>query len=190
MLSLAFTFALSSRWPVIDPTIVTIGTFVVWIVSEATFGIAAGVLLGLIAEAIVMGAQILGLQAGYGYASTIDPNTQADSGILLVMAQFFAGMLFFALGLDRQLVMIFANSLEAHPPGSWLATSAGGRGADSNWIIRVLDWPAIGSACGRNAVARRSGTSVGWTNQRPSPDDLCCVSIEDGAGACSSWPGP
>ncbi|HYI93934.1 MAG TPA: flagellar biosynthetic protein FliR [Bryobacteraceae bacterium] len=121
VLSLAFTFALSSRWPVIDPTIVTTGVFLVWIVSEAAFGIAAGVLVGLIAEAIVMGAQILGLQAGYGYASTIDPNTQADSGILLVMAQLFAGMLFFALGLDRQLVLIFARSLEAHPPGSWLA---------------------------------------------------------------------
>jgi flagellar biosynthetic protein FliR len=76
----------------------------------------------MVAEAVVMGAQILGLQAGYGYASTIDPNTQSDSGILLVLAQLFAGMLFFAFGWDRQLILIFANSLESHPPGSWAAS--------------------------------------------------------------------
>jgi flagellar biosynthetic protein FliR len=93
--------------------------FVVWVLSEAAFGIVAGVLVGFTAEAIVMGAQVLGLQAGYGYASTIDPNTQADSGILLVLAQLLAGLLFFALGLDRQLLTIFANSLEVHPPGTW-----------------------------------------------------------------------
>jgi flagellar biosynthetic protein FliR len=66
-----------------------------------------------------MGTQILGFQAGYGYASTIDPNTQSDSGILLVLAQLFAGLLFFAFGWDRQLILIFANSLQAHPPGAW-----------------------------------------------------------------------
>jgi flagellar biosynthetic protein FliR len=122
VLSMAITIALSSRWPLIDPAAVTTGTFVIWVLSEAVFGIAAGVLIGFIAEAVVMGAQILGLQAGYGYASTIDPNTQADSGILLVLAQLFAGLLFFALGLDRQLVLIFAQSLDAHPPGTWIAS--------------------------------------------------------------------
>lgn len=120
--SLACTFALSSRWPVVDPAGVTTGVFVIWILSEAAFGLAAGVLIALVAEALVMGAQILGLQAGYGYASTIDPNTQADTGILLVLAQLLAGILFFTLGLDRQLIAAFANSLDAHPPGTWVAT--------------------------------------------------------------------
>lgn len=122
--SIACTIALSSRWPAIDPDAVTTGVFIAWVISEAAFGLAAGVLVGLVAECIVMGAQILGLQAGYGYASTIDPNTQADSGILLVLAQLCAGLLFFALGLDRQLVLIVANSLDAHPPGTWLVGRA------------------------------------------------------------------
>ena len=122
--SIACTMTLSSRWPEIDPSGVTTGVFIAWVISEAAFGLTAGVLVGLAAEAIVMGAQILGLQAGYGYASTIDPNTQADSGILLVLAQLLAGLLFFALGLDRQLVLIIANSLDAHPPGTWLAGRA------------------------------------------------------------------
>ena len=119
VLSLAFTFALFPRWPSIDPNGVTMSTMVLWVLLEAVLGLAAGVLVGIIAEALVMGAQILGLQAGYGYASTIDPNTQADSGILLVLAQLFAGMLFFAFGWDRQLLLIFANSLQSQPPGSW-----------------------------------------------------------------------
>lgn len=122
--SIACTIALVSRWPVVDPAAVTTGVFIAWVLSEAAFGLVAGVLVALVSECIVMGAQILGLQAGYGYASTIDPNTQADSGILLVLAQLLAGLLFFALGLDRQLIFIIANSLDAHPPGTWLAGRA------------------------------------------------------------------
>jgi flagellar biosynthetic protein FliR len=122
ILSLACTLALASQWPIVDPSGVTTGVFIAWVLSEAFLGITAGLLVGLVAESIVMGAQILGLQAGYGYASTIDPNSQADSGILLVLAQLLAGMLFFALGLDRQLILVFAKSLQAHPPGTWTAT--------------------------------------------------------------------
>jgi flagellar biosynthesis protein FliR len=49
-----------------------------------------------------------------------DPNTQADSGILLIMVQLVAGLLFLALGLDREIIRIFAGSLESHPPGTIL----------------------------------------------------------------------
>lgn len=122
LLSLAFTFALFSRWPVIDPEGVSLSVLVVWVMVESALGLAAGVLVGMIAEAVVMGTQILGFQAGYGYASTIDPNTQSDSGILLVLAQLFAGMMFFAFGWDRRLILIFADSLQARPPGSWTPT--------------------------------------------------------------------
>ena len=122
VLSIACTLSLFSRWPAIDPVGVTLSVLAIWVLVEAVLGLAAGVLVGMMAEAIVMGMQILGFQAGYGYASTIDPNTQSDSGILLVIAQLFAGMLFFAFGWDRQLILIFANSLEAHPPGSWTPT--------------------------------------------------------------------
>ena len=67
---------------------------------------------------------MLGLQAGYAYASTIDPNTEADSGILLVFAQLMAGLLFFALGLDREVLRLFAQSLDKIPPGAYVLGSA------------------------------------------------------------------
>ena len=91
-----------------------------WAVAEAAVGIAIGVPVAFVLEAFGLAAQVLGLQAGYAYASTIDPNTQADSGILLVLAQLMAGMLFFALGLDRQVLRLFADSLEQIPAGAYL----------------------------------------------------------------------
>ena len=58
------------------------------------------------------------------YASTIDPNTEADSTVLILMAQLTAGMLFFALGFDRLLLSILARSLETHPPGRFVLLPA------------------------------------------------------------------
>jgi flagellar biosynthetic protein FliR len=66
--------------------------------------------------------QFLGLQAGYAYASMIDPTTQADSSMLQVLAQLMSALLFTAFGLDRELVRLFAASLQAYPPGSFRLT--------------------------------------------------------------------
>jgi flagellar biosynthesis protein FliR len=65
---------------------------------------------------------MLGLQAGYGYVSVIDPTTQADSEVLQVLSQLTAGLLFFAIGLDRFVLQAFAQSLERYPPGSFVLT--------------------------------------------------------------------
>ncbi|MCL5743563.1 MAG: flagellar biosynthetic protein FliR, partial [Acidobacteria bacterium] len=59
------------------------------------------------------------LQAGYSYASTIDPNSEADSNVLQVFTQMAGSLLFFALGLDGQVIRVFARSLEAVPPGTF-----------------------------------------------------------------------
>jgi hypothetical protein len=45
-----------------------------------------------------VGAQVMGLQAGYGFATVVDPNTQADSTVLVTFSQVAAGLLFFATG--------------------------------------------------------------------------------------------
>jgi flagellar biosynthetic protein FliR len=62
------------------------------------------------------------LQAGYGFATTIDPNTQADSTVLVTFAQVAAGLLFFATGLDREILRVFARSLETLPAGAFVLT--------------------------------------------------------------------
>jgi len=86
-LALGFTLALYSRWPVVNAEAVTGMRMAGWAAAEAAVGIAIGVSVAIALEAFALAAQILGLQAGYAYASTIDPNTEADSGILLVFAQ-------------------------------------------------------------------------------------------------------
>jgi flagellar biosynthetic protein FliR len=119
-LALGFTMALASRWPAVDAAAFTIGKLAGQVASEAALGIAVGITVALVLEALILGAQVLGMQAGYAYASTVDPNTEADSGILLVFAQIMAGMLFFAAGLDRQVLRLFAETLDKVPPGAYV----------------------------------------------------------------------
>jgi flagellar biosynthesis protein FliR len=119
-LALGMTLALVSRWPAVDSANLSGPRMLGWAIGEASFGIAIGIAVAVAVEAFTLAAQVLGLQAGYAYASTIDPNSEADSGVLLVFAQLTAGMMFFALGLDRQVLRLFAASLERIPPGGWV----------------------------------------------------------------------
>jgi flagellar biosynthetic protein FliR len=118
----AATLALFPCWPAVDVNAVTTGVFAVWLASEAAFGLAAGLLVGFLAETLTLGAQLVGLQAGYGYASVVDPTTQADSEVLQVVARLAGGLLFFAFGLDGQVLRALALSLELHPPGQFVLT--------------------------------------------------------------------
>ncbi|SPE39824.1 Type III secretion system inner membrane R protein (fragment) [Candidatus Sulfopaludibacter sp. SbA3] len=118
--ALGFTLALFAQWPHVAAAGVTGATLAGWAASEASIGIAIGVSVVIVLEACTFAAQVLGLQAGYAFAQTIDPNTQADSGILLVLAQLVGGLFFFAIGLDRQVLRLFALSLEKVPAGTWV----------------------------------------------------------------------
>jgi flagellar biosynthetic protein FliR len=116
-LALGMTLALYGRWPMVNAEAVTAMRMVSWAAAEASVGVAIGMAVAIALEAFTLAAQVLGLQAGYAYAQTIDPNTEADSGILLVLAQLFAGMLFFAMGLDREVLRLIALSMDKVPPG-------------------------------------------------------------------------
>ncbi len=118
----ATALALFPRWPSIDARDLTLGTFAAWLISEAALGTAMGLMVSFITEFLTFGAQILGLQAGYGYASVVDPTTQADSDVLPVLAQLTAGLLFFTTGLHRYVISAFAASLERYPPGQFAVT--------------------------------------------------------------------
>jgi flagellar biosynthetic protein FliR len=123
-LALGFTLALYSQWPVVRTDKVTVAALAGWVLAEAAVGLAIGVSVAIALEAFTLAAQVLGLQAGYAYASTIDPNSEADSGILLVFAQLMSGLLFFAMGLDREVLRLFAISLEKVPPGVYVFSRA------------------------------------------------------------------
>ncbi len=118
-MALACTMALYPRWPAINADGVSLGTLTIWILSEAGLGTAIGLMVSFIAESLTFGAQLIALQAGYGYASVVDPTTQADSAGLQVSAQLAGGLLFFTTGLHRYVISAFASSLETYPPGSF-----------------------------------------------------------------------
>ena len=123
--ALGFTVALMPLWPEVPPPYGA-PRLAGWAMAEAAVGMSIGVAVAIAMEAFTMGAQVLGLQAGYAFASTIDPNTEADSGVLLVFAQLAAGMLFFALGLDRDILRLFGESLVKAPPGVYRFGPAAG----------------------------------------------------------------
>ncbi|HYP14165.1 MAG TPA: flagellar biosynthetic protein FliR [Bryobacteraceae bacterium] len=121
LLCLALTFAVAPQWPAVRGD-TSVSALIMLLLSEAALGLTAGLAVSFIAEAFVFSAQVLSLQAGYGYASIIDPTTQADSGILLVVAQLLAGLMFFALGVEGQILRALAESLRVYPPGSFSLT--------------------------------------------------------------------
>jgi len=125
MLSLSIAVVMFPYWP--KPEIdLSGGVLAGWLIAEAALGIGIGLCVAFILEGLYVGAQIMGVQAGYAYASTIDPNSQADSGVLVIFAEMAGGLLFFALGLDHEVLRIFARSLEIVPAGSFaLARGAG-----------------------------------------------------------------
>jgi flagellar biosynthetic protein FliR len=117
VLSLGLTLAVSSRWPVVDAAAVNVMLLTGWILAEAALGIAVGLAVAFLAEGFQMGAQMISLQAGYTFATTIDPTSGADSEVLLTIAQMATGLLFFATGMDRQVLSAVAQSLSSQVPG-------------------------------------------------------------------------
>lgn len=118
LLAAALAMVLAPLWPRIE-ALPGVGQMAAWLVSEVAFGVSAGVMVSLLNEAFLLACQTMGLQAGYSFATTIDPTSQADSGVLQVFGQLAGSLLFFACGLDRQVLRAFASSLAGHPPGSF-----------------------------------------------------------------------
>ncbi len=120
VLSLGITMALYPVWPALSPASLTLGQLALLVIAEAAFGITAGLAVAFLLEGFVLAAQVLGLQAGFSYSSTIDPSSQADSTVLQVLVQLVSSLLFFALGIHHHVIRAFATSLETIAPGAFL----------------------------------------------------------------------
>lgn len=112
--ALLLTLILAPWWP--QPS--AGGSVAVWLATEAALGLTIGLVFTLVNDCFAMAGQLLGLQAGFSYASSIDPSSQADTTVIPVLTQLLTSLLFFALGLDRQIVALLAASLQNCPPGA------------------------------------------------------------------------
>src|SRR6266849_2253290 len=101
--SLTLTICMFPKWPTATSN-PGAGGMVMWILAEMAFGVTIGLLIAFLLEAFQLGAQVLGIQAGYSYAATIDPTTQADANVISVIVYLMAGMCFFVSGMDRALL--------------------------------------------------------------------------------------
>lgn len=119
LIALALALPLLPRLPALPAEAFQPGTLLLWCLAEVTFGLLWGITVHFLIESFVLGAQFLALQAGYGYASMVDPATQADAGLLQVIAQLMASLLFFATGLHRQILYLMAESITRIPPGQF-----------------------------------------------------------------------
>ncbi len=123
-LALTLTLALFPVWPNLSNALPTVTQILVWAFSEASLGLAVGLAVAFLMEGFQLAMQMVGLQAGYGYALTIDPTSQADSSVLQVTLMLSTGWLFFVFGFDREVIRILAASFERFPAGSWAASAA------------------------------------------------------------------
>jgi flagellar biosynthetic protein FliR len=125
VLALAITFALFPVWPPLPEVVPGFGQLLVWVVCEAGFGLMTGLAIAFLTEGFQIAAQVVGMQAGYGFASTIDPTNPSGAGILQMMMSLLTGLLFFTLGIDRILIRVLARSFQTFPAGSWAPSAAG-----------------------------------------------------------------
>jgi len=124
LIALAITVALFPVWPALPDRQPSMLQLVAWALLEAGFGLAAGLAVAALTESFQMAAQIIGLQAGYGFSLTVDPTSQADAGVLQVIVALASGLLFFTLGIHREVIRVLAVSLERFPAGAWHTTAA------------------------------------------------------------------
>jgi flagellar biosynthetic protein FliR len=122
VLAFATAIAVTPYWPSAEAPEPTPALLLLWLSSELALGLTIGLVVGFLAEALTLGAQILSLQAGYAYASVVDPTTQADSDVLQVLSQLLGGLLFFCFGLDHLALKTFTYSLRTFPPGQFALT--------------------------------------------------------------------
>src|SRR5580704_6422122 len=77
-LALAIAFALFPVWPALPNAEPSIGQLTGWALAEAGFGLTAGLAVSFLIEAFQIAAQATAVHAGFGFATTIDPTSQAD----------------------------------------------------------------------------------------------------------------
>jgi flagellar biosynthesis protein FliR len=120
----AIAFSLFPVWPSPPDTLPSFGQLAAIVFSETAFGLAVGLAAAFLMEGFQIAAQVIGVQAGYGFASLIDPSSQADSGVLQVLMSMMSGLLFFSTGLDREVLRVLGASFEKFPAGEWMPSLA------------------------------------------------------------------
>jgi flagellar biosynthesis protein FliR len=87
--------------------------------GELLLGIAFVLMLQLCFAALYLAGRHIDIQAGFGLATLIDPNSQTQTPLVGTMFALAAGALFFSMDGHIELLRIISLSLDAVPLGQW-----------------------------------------------------------------------
>ena len=121
---------------------------VVAIFHEIIIGVAIGLVFQLILQMVILGAQVIAMQNGLGFASMVDPQTNSSVPLLSQLYLMLATLLFLALNGHLLMIDTLASSFHSLPistgglsmTGIWQLVLAGGSVFS---IAIVMALPAI-----------------------------------------------
>lgn len=116
VLTVAVTFALMPVWPMVHFDPFSGAQFFFAVISESAFGLLLGLAMSFLNGAFQLAAQSISMQAGFSFASTFDPTSQADTTVFQMLSQLVSGLLFFSFGIHRQLLRLLAHSFDVFSP--------------------------------------------------------------------------
>lgn len=110
------TICLFPVWPSVHLEAMDGGQFLWAILGETASGLILGLAMSFLSESFQIAAQTISMQTGFGFASTIDPSSQADSTVFQALTQLATGLMFFAFGIHHYLLRLFAASFDLFDP--------------------------------------------------------------------------
>lgn len=89
--------------------------FLIRLLADLLTGVSIGLVSTLVVEAFTFSGQVISVQAGFSYASTIDPFSESDSGILPSIFGLAANLLLFESPLYAELIRALMAGLLRTP---------------------------------------------------------------------------
>ena len=110
------TICLFPVWPAVHSDEMSGGRYLWAILGETTSGLILGLAMSFLAESFQIAAQTISMQTGFGFASVVDPSSQADSTVFQALTQLATGLMFFSFGVHHYLLKLFAASFDLFDP--------------------------------------------------------------------------
>jgi flagellar biosynthetic protein FliR len=124
VLTAGITFALMPVWPAVHFDSLSGSQFFFAVIAETAFGLLLGLAISFLNGTFQVAAQTISMQAGFSFASTFDPASQADTTVFQMLSQLLSGLLFFSLGIHRQLLRLLAHSFDIFSPNTSVLSDA------------------------------------------------------------------
>ncbi len=137
MLAASVTWLISPMLPVMpDAELFSLSGF--WIaVQQFLIGLAIGLVLHLVFEAVVFGGQSVAYSMGLGFASMVDPQTGVQVPVIAQFYQILATLLFLAMDGHLILIRLLVDSFQMLPVG-FEGLSADGMRRLALWASRLF----------------------------------------------------